>query len=134
MMILPGVIPLEGDRWTPFLTAVYFEGIDLTDATFRMHIRLLPDTPGSPLVDLETVVSSAAQGVRFIGYGPQDALDGKDGSAVTIRINESTMEDLPEASEIGKDSVLHWDLHVTRSGLKQRWLAGTFTVRAGVTQ
>lgn len=133
-MIKPGRLPLEGDRWTPFFTSIYFAGVDLSSALFRAHIRLLPDTPGSPLVDLETVVSSSAQGIRFSNYGPQAALGGADGSLITIRINETTMEEMPNPTEVGDDALFYWDLHVTRSGLKQRWLEGQFIVRAGVTQ
>lgn len=126
-MIQPGNLPLEADRWTPFTRTLRFEGVDLTSATFKAQVRLTPDTPGTPEVDLATVTVANAEGVRFVAYSGG-------ASTVAIRINEATMEGLPDAAETGEDLVLHWDLHITLGGLKQRWLYGTFTVRAGVTQ
>ncbi len=127
----PGRLPLAGDRWTPFVRTLNFEGVDLSSATFAVQIRLRPDTPGVPLVNLTTVLTASAEGVRLIG------VVGSGSSAVSsvgIRINETTMEGLPPADEIGEDACLAWDMHITLDGTKQRWLYGPFTVRAGVTQ
>lgn len=128
----PGRLPLSGDRWTAFVRTLTFEGIDLTGATFAMQVRLKPDTPGAPLVDLSTVASASAEGVRFIsvtGTGT-DAV-----SVVGIRINETTMESLPAADEVGNDTPLAWDMHITPAGgTKQKYIGGAFTVRSGVTQ
>ena len=131
-MIEPARFALKGDRWTPFVATLEFEGVDLTGATFEMHIRLLPDLGGSPLVDLDTVASASSQGVRLIGV---TGAGNEAVSSVGIRINETTMEGLPAASEIGDDLTLHWDMHITPSGgVKQVWAGGEFIVRAGVTQ
>jgi hypothetical protein len=131
-MIKPARFALEADRWTPFVTTIEFEGVDLTGAVFEAHIRLLPDTPGAPLVDLDTVTTAAAEGVRLIsviGTG-DDAV-----SSVGIRINETTMEGLPVSAELGLNTRLYWDLHITPSGgVKQVYAGGEFIVRAGVTQ
>lgn len=149
----PGRLPLGGDRWTPFVRTLTFEGIDLTGAAFAMQVRLKPDTPGAPLVDLSTVASASAQGVRLI-YGGTDTVanhiaagrllaapkgllstDNLALSLVGIRINETTMEGLPAADEVGNDAPLAWDMHITpASGTKEKYLYGPFTVRAGVTQ
>lgn len=149
----PGLLPLYGDRWTPFVRTFQMEGVDLTSATFAMQIRLTPDAAGSPLVDLGTVFSGSSQGVRLI-YGGTDTVanhiaagrieeapDGMIGtdnltlSLIGIRINETTMEGLPAAAEVGDDTELAWDMHITPSGeLKDRWLYGPFIVRGGVTQ
>lgn len=149
----PGNLPLAGDRWTPLGLTLQFIDYDLTSATFAMQVRLAGDTPGTPLADLGTVTSSAAEGVRLI-YGGTDTVanhiaagrieDVPSGyvstdtlvlSLVGVRINESTMEAMPEGDEPGDDVVLAWDLHITPlGGLKDRWLFGTFTVRAGATQ
>lgn len=151
-MQTPGNLPLAGDRWTPFVRTWQLEGVDLTDATFSMQLRLYPDAPGDALVDLATVTTSSAQGVRLI-YGGTDTvanhiaasrideapegMAGSDSLALTllgVRINETTMEALPAAAEGGDDAPLYWDIHITPDGgIKQRWLYGTFTVRAGVT-
>lgn len=126
---------------------------DLTDAEFAMQVREVPDVPGTPLVDLATVTTAAAEGVRTIevatdtianhilagrllgvpsGY---DAANSVTLSVVGIRINETTMEGLPFPDERGDNAVLAWDLHITPSGgTKQKYAGGTFTVRAGATQ
>lgn len=131
----PGRLPLHGDRWTPFVRTLQFNGVNLTGATFRAQIRAYADQPGDPLIDLLTVTNNA-QGIRLASVdtsGPTPI------SYVTIRINEPTMEGiLPfidnPGREPGADVELHWDMHITTGGLKQRWLYGTFTLRAGVTQ
>lgn len=149
----PGRLPLGGDRWTPFVRTLQFEGIDFTGATFALQVRLTPDTPGTPLADLGTVATSSAEGVRLI-YGGTDTVanhiaagridaapDGYSSgdnltlSLVGIRINETTMEAMPDATELGADAEFAWDILITPSGgLKDRYLYGPFTVRAGVTQ
>lgn len=152
-MLDPGRLPLNGDRWTAFVATLQVNGVNLTGATFAMHLRLTPDAPGDPLVNLATVMSGSQQGVRLI-YGGTDTVanhisaeriteapegmatgDSLTLSLIGIRINETTMEGLPAAGEIGDDAPIAWDIHVTPSGeLKQRWLYGPFNIRAGVTQ
>lgn len=150
----PGLLPLAGDRFTPFVRTISLLGVDLTDAVFKLQVRLLPDTPGTPLADLGTVGSASAEGVRLIyggtdtyanhiaaGRWPADEIpagsEASDSIALSqlgIRINESTMEAMPDATEVGDNLDLHWDMHITPDGgLKQRWLYGPFRVRAGVT-
>jgi hypothetical protein len=152
-MLSPGRLPFGGDRWTAFVRTLQLEGVDLTGATFAMQLRLLPDTPGSPLVSLGTVTSASSEGVRLIYGGTatvaahitagriETAPDGMvdadnlELSLIGIRINESTMEGLPATGEVGDDTPISWDIHITPvGGIKQRWLFGPFTVRAGVTQ
>lgn len=149
----PGRLDLEGGRWVPFVHTLTMRGVDLTGATFAMQVRLTGDASGSALVDLATVATAAEEGVRLI-YGGTDTIDnhiaagrlsevpdgsaGGDSLALTqlgIRINETTMEGLPFPTERGDDATLAWDMHITPSGaLKQVWLEGSFTVKAGVTQ
>jgi hypothetical protein len=148
----PGRLPLDGDRWTPFVRTLQFEGIDFTGATFAMQVRDRKDG-GALRADLETVDSGSSEGVRLI-YGGTATVDehieadrideipqGMSGdddltlSLVGIRINESTMEAMTPATEIGADATAYWDLHVTPSGgLKDLYLFGPFTIRAGVTE
>jgi len=146
--------PLSGGRWVPFNETWAFQGIDLTGAVFAMQIRLTPDAPGVPLVDLGTVTTAGTQGLRLIYAGTatvsahlaagrlmRDEIaagvadsDNLTLSQVGVRINETTMEGLPFPAERGDDNPLAWDFHVTPSGqLKQLWAGGSFTVLAGVT-
>lgn len=148
----PALIPLTGDRWTPFTATLQLEDIDLTDAALAAQVRLYPDTPFDPLIDLTQVTTGAAEGIRIIYAGSdtvanhiaagriEEAPEGMasgDTLALTllgIRVNESTMEAMPTGLP-GQDMVFAWDAHVTPSGeLKQRWFYGPFTVRAGVTR
>lgn len=126
-------VPLNIDRWTPYESPlIVFKGWDLTGAIFRAQIRLKPDTPGAPLVDLQTVTTASAEGVRLVSVEDHD---GVPWSTVRIRINETTNEALPDAAEIGEVRELHWDMHITPSGgLKRRRLFGPVYVRPGDTQ
>lgn len=148
----PGRLPLAGDRWTPFTRTLQFEGVDFTAAIFAMQVRDRKDG-GALRADLATVGSASAEGVRLI-YGGTDTVAGHiaagriddvpEGmstsdslilSLVGIRINESTMEAMTPATEVGDDAVAYWDLHVTPSGgLKDLYLYGPFTIRAGATE
>jgi hypothetical protein len=130
-MIRPATLPLAGGRYEPFVYTIALEAIDLTGATLAMQVRLTPDAPGVPLVDL-VLADPPAQGLSFTvnnaGLIPV--------STVKVRINETTMEGMPAASEVGLDTVLAYDLQVTRPGVheKVRYFRGPFTVEAGVTQ
>lgn len=122
---------LVANRWEPFVHTIAFEGFDFTGAVFKMQIRLTPDTPGTPLVDLATVTTSV-EGVRLVSVTTTDSVPT---STVSIRIDELTVEGLPAADELGNNAVLAWDMQITPSGSdKFRVLEGTFTVKAGVTQ
>lgn len=151
-MQIPGNLPLYGDRWTPLACTIEFIGFDFTDATFSMQVRLAGDTPGTALISLGTVSSVGAEGVRLI-YGGTDTVANHIAagrldevpsgltsesslamSTVGILISESTMEGMPDGDQPGDDVVLAWDIHITPlGGVKERWLFGDFTVRAGVT-
>lgn len=127
-MISPGILDLYADRWTAFVATLEFDGVNWTGATFLMQVRLLPDNPNSPLITLPTVSTASAEGVRIISV-----VAGV--TTVGIRINETTMEAMPAATSLGDDATFFWDMHVTPAGgVKQRYLAGKFIVRAGVVQ
>lgn len=155
----PGNLPLAGDRQTPFFETLIFLGLDLTSAVFKLQVRDRKDG-GAVRADLATVTTTA-EGVRLLYGGtdtianhitagrleevpsgtnpatglPYTAADSVEMSQVTFKINETTMEAMPFGTETGDDLEIFWDLHVTPSGgLKQVYLEGTFTVRAGVTQ
>lgn len=125
------VAALGGPRWQALATTMRFDGADLTGATFRLQVRLLANAPGAPLVDLQTVTSAAAEGVRLIGV---ETIDGRPVSTLGIRINETTMEGLPFTGEMGDSSLLAWDMQITPAGgLKRKWVGGDFIVEPGVT-
>lgn len=149
----PGRLPLHGDRWTAFTGTIRFIDLDWTGATFKMQVRDRKDG-GALRADLDTVGSAAAEGVRLVYAGADTVanhiaagrlttakvpagLQGTDSltlSLVGIRINETTMENMTPGTEPGDDATAYWDLHVTPSGgLKDVYLFGTFTIRAGAT-
>lgn len=149
--MIPGDLPMAGDRYTPYLRTLTFLGINFTGAVFKAQVRDRKDG-GAVRADLATVVTSA-EGVRLL-YGGTDTIanhitagrlsevpSGHTSgesialSQMTVRINEATMEAMPFGTEIGDDWPGWWDIHVTPSGgTKEVYLQGTFTVRAGVTQ
>ena len=148
-----GMLDIDSDRWTAFEETWEFQGEDFTGAVFSAQVRQTNDATGLPLIDLATVLSASAQGLRIICAGSatvsahiaagrlSEVPEGLTGasllalSQVGVRINEATMEALPIAGERGADLILAWDLHVTPSGgLKRKYLGGRFTVLAGATQ
>lgn len=151
-MIQPALIPIAADRWVACIRTIAFVGLDLTGAAFASQVRIAPDTSGAPLVDLTTVTTAAAEGVRLI-YGGTDTIANHIAagrlnavppgysnsssvplSVVGLRINETTMEGLATPLD-ASDKILAWDMHITPSGgTKDKYAGGTFTVRAGVTQ
>lgn len=73
-------------------------GLDLTDATMVMEVRLAPDTPGAPLIRLEKVTNGNAEGLRVAGV---ETVGGVPETDLRIRINKSTRTALPYAGEVG---------------------------------
>lgn len=157
----PARIDIHADRWVACVREIAFVGFDFTGATFTAQVRAQKDSTGTPLVNLGTVTTSSAEGVRLI-YGGTDTItnhiaanrldsvpsgvnaitgqpyqtsDSIPLSSIGIRINETTMEGLPEPDDLGDDLTLVWDMHITpTSGLKEKYCGGLFLVRAGVTQ
>lgn len=121
-MIQPFRLDLAGDRWVPFIRILPIVNADLTGAAFSMQVRAVPDVSGTPLVDLATQTTEAAEGVKLHdvatatitahraagrlaadepkGINPATGAAYAAGDNVTvsrlrIRINETTMEGLP---------------------------------------
>ena len=104
-------------------------GIDVTGVSLRAQIRLGPDTPGAPLVSLDTVTTDGTQGLRVIGTPA--AIDGVMTSTVRMTILNATMIDpakIPPAAERGDNAVLAWALQI--NGATR--LYGDFIVLAAV--
>jgi hypothetical protein len=81
-------------------------GPNLTGVAMRAQIRLAPDTPGAPLVNLALVDNGNAEGIRLVGAPA--LVDGLYENDVRIRINKSTRQALPYAGELGDAAVLSW--------------------------
>ena len=124
-------LPLGARRWQRFAKTFSIRGVDLTGADLRMQLRLYPNAPGAPLVDLLTVANGNAQGLRLVSV----AMDGDvPVSTIEAVINETTIEELPFAGEAGGDTVLAYDLQVNPAGgYKAVWIEGEFWVLAAVT-
>lgn len=140
----PATVPLTGDRWTPFVHTIEYQGANLTGAAFLMHVRLTYDATGSPLVVAGVTLTyggTATVDEHLTAGRITEAPDGMAGtdslplSIIDISIPEATMETLPFPGERGDDSTLYYDMHITPSGgSKQVWFRGPFIVRAGSTQ
>lgn len=160
-MIRTGRYDIQADRWVACIRTFTFVGYDFTDGVFVAQVRQKPDLTGTPEVDLATVVSAAAEGLMLEYAGtdtianhitagrlasvpdainpatgvPYVASDSVDLSILRMRINETTMEGMPPAAELGDNAELYWDLHITPDGgIKDKWLGGEFVVVSGVTQ
>jgi hypothetical protein len=148
-----GRLDLSGGRWVPFEAILRLKGKDLSGADFRMQVRTYRDATGDPLIDFGAVATPAEQGVRTVYAGsatidqhitaarldavPEGSLcnDSLVLTLLDIRIFEATMRALPFPAERGNDAEFAWDLNITPSGdIRQTWLAGKFTVLAGVTK
>lgn len=130
MALDPVERPLVAGRWVPFLHSIFIEGLDLTGATFAMQVR--DNWNGGALrANLTTVTTAAAEGVRLVGV---TTVDGLPVTELGIRINETTMEAVPLGAEPDDDVPLVYDFHITRAGLPEIAMRGTFTVQAGSTE
>lgn len=130
-MTTPATINLGADRYTPFVDAFRLTGIDLTGADFKMQVRDRKNG-GAVRADLTTVASVLSQGVSIAGV---DLVAGSPVTDIAIRIDEAAMTAVPTGPSIDSDVICYWDLQATPvGGFQQVYAAGTFTVRAGVTQ
>ena len=125
-------LPIVADRYGPLVRHLYVVGLDLTGVTMRAQIRFSGDSPGKPYVDLLTVTNGNAQGLRLVDV-TTDA-QGLPTSHVEIVINETTMEGLPYAGELGDAVQFAWDMQITLAGRKRRLAKGEFEITGdGVT-
>jgi hypothetical protein len=125
-------LPIIADRYGAVVRHIFVAGLDLTDIEMRAQVRLYGDVPGAPLVDLLTVANGNAQGLRLVEVTSDDA--GLPTSHIELVINETTMEALPYAGEIGDVTTLAWDWQITIAGRKRRLAKGEFQITGdGVT-
>lgn len=127
--------PIGAFRRVPFAPdSTDFEGMiwpstGTGSAVWEMQIRERPGKEGSPLVTL-TNAAADLQGL----YATVSEQDGVSTTHLFIRIDEVTMEALPQPFPVGADVTLYYDIHVTPAGDDKRVaLAGPFIVKPGVT-
>lgn len=152
-MMQPGRYDIGADRWVACIRTFTFVGVDFSAGfLISAQVRLTPDAPGSPLINLNAVSTLSSEGVS-LGYAGSAtvtahiaagrlsavpagmvASDTVALSVLNMRINETTMESLPLPAERGGNVVLAWDMHITPSGgIKDKYMGGDFIIRSGVT-
>ena len=124
-MIVAGSHDLRADRFAPFGYEFLWPDYDLTGGSAYMQVRVLPDAPGDPLIDLAPAA--------LYSPGTYISVSGTD-SSIRIQINEPEMRALPAAAETGTDLTLYYDLIIEHGGQKYVLVRGKFVVIAGVTQ
>ena len=125
--------PLGGARSVPLVEPegeIILVGWDFSAADFLLEVRDRPNG-GALRAQLSKVSTAAAEGVRIVSVETVDSLPV---TKLGIRINETTMEAMPEA-EPGEDVTLSWGMHITPAG-GTKFLAfeGPFTVKASTPQ
>lgn len=157
----PAQINIIADRRVAYIEQFAFLGDDWTGSTFKMQVRLVRDSTGTPLEDwstssgtllldyaaTDTVANHVAAG-RLAGAGddsiyrlenpgtgvPYVAGDSLALSLLHIGIAASAIAAMPFPAELGDDAVFYYDVIRTPSvGDADLVMRGTFTVRAGVT-
>jgi hypothetical protein len=69
----PARLDLTADRRTVFSESVVFLGDNYTGGDFDLWIKLYPDAPGAPLVQLDPVTDPTAEGIKLV-YGGADTV------------------------------------------------------------
>ena len=82
-------------------------GIDLRVVSLAMQVRLAPDTPGEPAIDLGKVTAANAEGLRVAGVRTEAGVIISD---LRVRLNQSTRQALPYAGRMGDSAVLAYAL------------------------
>jgi hypothetical protein len=131
----PGRLDLHANRNVPYLkTAVTFRGPDFTGATFRVQVRLLPQSSGAPLIDLS---SASVSGDRLLIAA--SVIDGLIVTDVRFFIDRASIDAiLPwPANGLEPDTPvkLYWDMTISGPTVNlSRWLEGNFFIHEGVTR
>ena len=124
-------LPIEADRYGACVRQIYLRGINATGLSMRAQVRPAGDTPGPPLIDLQTVTNANAEGLRLVEV---TIADGVPTSHVELVINETTLETLPYLGEVGSPTELRWDWQMIVANRKRRIARGAFTITGdGVT-
>lgn len=161
-MLRPATLNLRADRHVPFVRTLGFIGYDFTGYDFRMEIRVLPDAPGDPLIQLLTVTSNV-EGVWLFYTGTATLKEHIEAgripsgvlckvinpntgflyqnrdivllSVLSIRIEKADVVNLPASCDnYGSAWFGAWDIHLTPpAGDEDKWAGGMFIVEPGAT-
>ena len=135
-MIFPITKDLTALRGMPFAASLAIKGLDLTAPSFgRMQVRLYPDAPGGPLLDLN--IGGGGNGISL----SVTTDGGVPTSTFLITIVQATIDALlpfPNGGDPGDVVTLSYDIVLAHpslfNGSKQRWQQGTFNIVPGVTK
>lgn len=132
-MITPRTLRLRVDRRRAVRILFRVKGYDLTSATYRAQVRLYPDAPGDPILDLPKV-NDTSNGLLFLSV---ETVDGAPISLLQMQVSPATMASgaIPAAPP-GDDSItLSWDLNLTPPGqVEAVYVRGPFQIDGVVTQ
>lgn len=127
----PATVNLRVDRTKAVRRIISVTGLDLTSASFRAMVRLYPDAPGDPILDLP-LVTNTDDGMKFLSV---ETVNDVPVSLIQMQVAAATMASDPPAAPIGKTSVnFAWDLCITPSGgIEEVYARGVFQVDGVVT-
>ena len=92
-------LALSARRFELRTLTIRVSGLDLTGAVMAMAIRLYPDTSGAPIVNLATVTTAAAEGLKLESV---ETIEGVPVSTISVRINKTTMSDTSGLGRVGE--------------------------------
>lgn len=122
---MPTAAPLALAAWRHEQRRFYIRvrGIDLTGKAMLMQVRLAPDTPGEPELELRGIDDGLALGLHLDQVKVED---GVTVSYISGLITKAAMETLPYAGELGQHTTFTLGLQL--DGVTRAY--GTFTALA----
>ena len=124
-------LPLAAWRNELCVRTIRFVGLDLTGVDMRMQVRLRPNSP-TALFSLATVTSSSAEGLKLDSVVTTDGIPT---SAVSLRINKTTMADatkVPYSGEPDTDTPLSYAIQLGGTSVGATRVYGQFIALATV--
>jgi len=154
----PAQIDLVADRNVRYDDNFVFLGVDWTGSTFKVQVRLIRDTTGTPLLNwtspdgvvlsyggTATVATHVTAG-RLVGGSGEDSIYaminpatgvpyvGSDNLTLSVIFVDLLANAFPFPDERGDDLTTYYDiLRIPPSGNNELIMRGKFIVRAGVT-
>lgn len=118
----------------PYIRELVFIGPDWRGETMRLEIRNREGDQGVPLIALDNVTSGQGIAVTYDPAFPVPNSDDTAGASILrIRINETTLENLPYNTPYEAEYDFRYDLHIGTGSAKQVVTYGAFPLRPGVT-
>lgn len=122
-------LALVARRYEVFRFTMAVAGLNLTGVAMNMQVRMQRGTPGAPNIQLGTVATAAAEGLKLDSVS---VVDGVPVSIIKGRINQSTMSDaakVPYVGELGADTLMAYAMQWTLNGDTNTRVEGDFIVR-----